>query len=282
MDKRLKFASIVVVLSIITSVFSYAAFGNQKTEAATKKTKISLQTPAKKEIAMELVSSAENSSLAWKNQFKYIEDIKDGRGYTAGIIGFCSGTGDMLQLVKNYTKMKPKNVLKKYLPALKKVNGTESHKGLGKPFVKAWKKAAKDKTFQKAQNNLRDKVYFNPAVKQAKKDGLRTLGQFIYYDAIVMHGPDDGSVPHAESFYGIRQAALKHAKTPAKGGSEAKYLKAFLTARAKVMKLESAHEDISRVTAQRKFLKEKKFNLQTPLKWKMYGDSFVIKKDPKK
>ncbi|STY45249.1 Chitosanase precursor [Listeria grayi] len=281
MDKRLKFSSIIVILSIIVSVICYFVFGDQETEAAAKKSAVSLKTAAKKEIAMELVSSAENSSLKWKKQYAYIEDIKDGRGYTAGIIGFCSGTGDMLQLVESYTKMKPQNVLKKYLPALKKVNGTASHKGLGKAFEKDWKKAAKDKTFQKAQNNLRDKVYFDPAVKQAKKDGLRTLGQFVYYDAIVMHGPDDGSVPHPESFYGIREAALKHAKTPAKGGNEAKYLEAFFKARVKVMRLEAAHEDISRVTAQRKFLKEKKYDLQTPLKWKMYGTPFVIKKEPK-
>ncbi|HEY3509056.1 MAG TPA: chitosanase, partial [Kribbella sp.] len=52
-----------------------------------------LDDPAKKEIAMEIVCSAENSSLDWKAQYKYIEDIDDGRGYTAGIIGFCSGTG---------------------------------------------------------------------------------------------------------------------------------------------------------------------------------------------
>ncbi|MGW0582794.1 chitosanase, partial [Streptomyces sp. NPDC002920] len=52
---------------------------------------VGLDDPAKKEIAMKLVSSAENSSLDWKAQYKYIEDIGDGRGYTAGIIGFCSG-----------------------------------------------------------------------------------------------------------------------------------------------------------------------------------------------
>ncbi|MGO4760609.1 hypothetical protein AB4212_70240, partial [Streptomyces sp. 2MCAF27] len=34
-----------------------------------------LDDPAKKEIAMKLVSSAENSSLDWRAQFKYIEDI---------------------------------------------------------------------------------------------------------------------------------------------------------------------------------------------------------------
>lgn len=35
-----------------------------------------------------LVSSAENSSTDYTKQYSYIEDIGDGRGYTAGIIGF--------------------------------------------------------------------------------------------------------------------------------------------------------------------------------------------------
>lgn len=62
-----------------------------------------LDDPAKKDIAMRLVSSAENSSLEWEEQYDYVEDIGDGRGYTGGIIGFCSGTSDMLALVELYT-----------------------------------------------------------------------------------------------------------------------------------------------------------------------------------
>src|SRR2546421_12951054 len=89
-------------------------------------------------------SCAENSSLNWKAQYSYIEDIHDGRGYTAGIIGFCSGIGDMLDLVQLYTNRKSGNVLAKYLPALRKVNGTSSHKGLDPNFTKDWKTAAKD------------------------------------------------------------------------------------------------------------------------------------------
>jgi hypothetical protein len=50
-----------------------------------------LAAPREKEIAMELVSSAENSRLDWRGAFGYIEDIGDGRGYTVGLIGFCSG-----------------------------------------------------------------------------------------------------------------------------------------------------------------------------------------------
>jgi chitosanase len=68
-----------------------------------------LTDPRKKDIALQLVSSAENSSLNWKAQYKYIQDIGDVRGYTGGIIGFCSGTADMLHLVETYTARKPGN-----------------------------------------------------------------------------------------------------------------------------------------------------------------------------
>jgi chitosanase len=233
-----------------------------------------LTDPAKKEIAMELVSSAENSSLNWRAQYAYIEDIGDGRGYTAGIIGFCSGTGDMLELVQSYTATEPGNVLAKYLTALKKVNNTDSHSGLDPNYQSDWKKAATDTVFQKAQDAERDAVYFNPSVTQAKTDGLRTLGQFIYYDAIVMHGPgDDGT-----SFGGIRKAAMAKAKTPAQGGNETTYLNAFLDARVAAMKTEEAHSDTTRVdTEQRVFLQNGNFDLNTPLSWKVYGDPYSIK-----
>ncbi|MFJ9722047.1 chitosanase [Streptomyces sp. NPDC101209] len=234
---------------------------------------VGLDDPAKKEIAMQLVSSAENSSLDWKAQYKYIEDIGDGRGYTAGIIGFCSGTGDMLDLVQLYTDRKPGNVLAKYLPALRDVNGSDSHDGLDPNFPKDWRKAAQDSAFQQAQNDERDRVYFNPAVKQGKADGIGTLGQFAYYDAIVMHG--DGDDP--TSFRNIRKRALNKAKPPAQGGDETAWLNAFLDARVWAMKQEEAHSDTTRVdTEQRVFLRKGNLCLNTPLDWKVYGDSYHI------
>ncbi|MEU5146605.1 chitosanase [Streptomyces yangpuensis] len=232
-----------------------------------------LDDPAKKEIAMKIVSSAENSSLDWKAQYKYIEDIGDGRGYTAGIIGFCSGTGDMLDLVEYYTQVKPGNVLAGYLPALREVDGSDSHAGLDPHFTGDWAKAAQDAEFRRAQDHERDRVYFNPSVKQGKSDGLGVLGQFIYYDAIVMHG--DGGDP--TSFRNIRKRALAKAKPPSQGGNETAYLNAFLDARVWAMKQEEAHSDTSRVdTAQRVFLGKGNLNLNTPLDWKVYGDSFHI------
>ena len=234
---------------------------------------VGLDDPAKKEIAMKLVSSAENSSLDWKAQYQYIEDIGDGRGYTAGIIGFCSGTGDMLDLVELYAARRPGNVLARYLPALREVDGTDSHEGLDPGFPRDWRTAAQDSVFQQAQNDERDRVYFNPSVKQGKADGLRTLGQFTYYDAIVMHG--DGTDP--TSFRNIRKRALARAKPPAQGGDEVTYLNAFLDARVWAMKQEEAHSDTSRVdTAQRVFLRSGNLDLNPPLDWKVYGDSYHI------
>ncbi|SOD90954.1 chitosanase [Streptomyces sp. Ag109_G2-15] len=260
------------VVAVLGAVASGALLGVERVAAAPAAAP-GLDDPAKKEIAMQLVSSAENSSLDWKAQYKYIEDIGDGRGYTAGIIGFCSGTGDMLDLVQLYTDRKPGNVLAKYLPALRQVNGSDSHDGLDPNYPKDWRKAAQDSAFQQAQNDERDRVYFNPAVAQGKTDGLRALGQFAYYDAIVMHG--DGDDP--TSFRNIRKRALRSAKPPAQGGNETTYLNAFLDARVWAMKQEEAHSDTSRVdTEQRVFLRKGNLDLNTPLDWKVYGDSYHI------
>jgi chitosanase len=231
-----------------------------------------LDAPEKKEIAMKLVSSAENSSLDWKAQYQYIEDIGDGRGYTAGIIGFCSGTGDMLDLVELYADRRPGNVLAPYLPALRRVDGTDSHDGLDPHFPRDWRRAAKDPAFRQAQDDERDRVYFDPAVRQGKADGLRVLGQFAYYDALVMHG-EGGPV----GFGSIRRRALGRARPPAQGGDETTYLHAFLDARVWAMKQEEAHSDTSRVdTAQRVFLRQGNLDLNPPLDWKVYGDSYHI------
>ncbi|MFI8946366.1 chitosanase [Streptomyces sp. NPDC053750] len=232
-----------------------------------------LDDPAKKELAMRLVASAENSSLDWEAQYAYIEDIGDGRGYTAGIIGFCSGTGDMLDLVELYAGRRPGNALAPYLPALRAVDGSDSHEGLDPGFPDAWRRATGDREFRRAQDHERDRVYFGPAVRRAKADGLRTLGQFAYYDALVMHGGGDDRA----SFGSIRARALGRARPPAEGGDEVAYLHAFLDARVWAMRQEEAHSDTSRVdTAQRVFLREGNLDLDPPLDWQVYGDGYRI------
>ncbi|MGW2277973.1 chitosanase [Streptomyces sp. NPDC001770] len=232
-----------------------------------------LADPAMKEIAAELVSSANSSTLDWRSRFDAIEDTGDGLGYTAGIVGFCSGTSDMLDLVERYTAAHPGNPLAPFLPALRKVNGSGSHEGLDPGFTDAWKLAAQDEAFRTAQEESRDRLYFDPAVRQAKLDGLGPLGQYIYYDAMVLHGPDDS----ATGFYGIREAALSDADTVAEGGDEEEYLDIFLDASKKAILAKRKGRDTSRIdTMQMKFLDDGNFKLATPLEWRVYGKTFRI------
>ncbi|MFF0850327.1 chitosanase [Streptomyces sp. NPDC003388] len=232
-----------------------------------------LAAPAEKELAQRIVASAENSTLDWRGSYGYIEDIGDGRGYTAGIIGFCTGTHDLLTLVERYTRAHPGNGLASYLPALRKVDGTGSHQGLDPGFTAAWKAEAKLPAFRAAQEEERDRVYFDPAVRLAKLDGLGTLGQFVYYDAMVFHGPGTGR----DGFYGLRERALRKAGSPSLGGSERAYLGVFLDVRREAMRSRSSAIDTTRVdTAQRRFLREGNLELRTPLTWQVYGETYRV------
>ncbi|MEV5510367.1 chitosanase [Streptomyces orinoci] len=271
MDIRRALRHTAVAFAVIT----LAAY--HPSPAAAQPPPAGLDEPRLKEVAMELVASAENSTLDWRSQYQFIKDIGDGQGYTGGIIGFCSGTGDMLEVVDRYTRRKPVNPLAPFLPALRKVNGTASHEGLGEPFVRAWKQAAKDREFQAAQEEERDRVYFDPAVRMAKADGLRPLGQFIYFDAVVMHGNGNDR----NGLRAIRATAMKKAKCSNRCGDERAYLSAFLDARRTAIKNETVHGETSRVdTEQRVFLEQGNFDLRPPLRWQTYGDWYEIKAWP--
>jgi chitosanase len=248
-----------------------AARSAQPSAATQRRASEGLAAPAMKNLAQQLVASAENSTLNWRSAYGYVQDIGDGQGYTAGIIGFCTGTHDLLVLVERYTAAHPDNGLARYLPALRKVDGTDSHQGLDPGFPAAWRAEAKVPAFQAAQDAERDRIYFDPAVSTAKRDGLGPLGQFIYYDAMVFHGPG------TDGFYGIRARATQRAEPPAQGGSEEAYLNAFLDVRRATMRAKHPGIDTSRIdTAQRKFLAEGNLSLRTPLVWKVYGETYRV------
>lgn len=242
-------------------------------DARVAKMPAGLASPAMREIAWKLFASAEGSTLDWRSQYATIEDIGDGTGYNAGIVGFCSGTHDMLAFVESFTKDHPDSPLAPFLPALRKVDGTPSHEGLDPGFTAAWKKSAEDPEFRAAQDQVREHDYFVPAVRLAKLDGLGTLGQYVYFDAMVLHGPGTGP----DEFYGIREAALAEADTVEEGGDESAYLDAFLDAARAVMKSKKHQQDTSRIdTAQRAFLDDGNLSLETPLTWKVYGETFRV------
>ncbi|MFE0200198.1 chitosanase, partial [[Kitasatospora] papulosa] len=86
-----------------------------------------------------------------------------------------------------------------------------------------------------------------------------------------------GGPPHPSLWARTRPAAVGGAPPPGRGAPETVYLDAFLDARVWAMEQEEAHSDTSRVdTAQRVFLRNGNLDLDPPLDWKVYGDSFHI------
>lgn len=276
----LAFAALLAVVVLSAAVIS--ASGPAAAGAGTGGTGCGksggLDSRGKKGIAMKLVSSAENSTLDWKAQYGYLDynvegNRTDNRGYTGGIIGSTSKTGDMLELLRHYRSTRPRNALSRYIPAMRRARGTVRIKGLGAGFRGAWRKSSRHHAFRRAQDHERDLRYFCPAVRRAKSDGLGPLGQFIYYDAIVVHGPGKGR----DSFGGIRAGAVRRAATPARGGDESNYLDHFLDVRVAAMRREAAHRDVSRIeTEQRVFLDAGNLALHLPLRWQTYGDRYSI------
>ncbi|MFJ4867434.1 chitosanase [Streptomyces sp. NPDC088757] len=232
-----------------------------------------LAAPAKKELAGKIVASAVHSTLDWRSTYGSVKDMGDGQGYTAGIVGFCTGTHDLLALVERYTEERPGNGLARYLPALRAVDGTDSHEGLDPGFTAAWRAEAGVEAFRRAQETERDRVYFDPAVRMAKLDGLGTLGQLVYYDAMVFHGPDTTD----DGFYRLRERALAEADTPAEGGAEEHFLDVFLDLHREAIVKKRRDSDTSRVdTTLRKFLDAGALDLDTPLEWRVYGQTYRL------
>lgn len=230
-------------------------------------------------IAQMLVGSAENSSLYWEEHAGYLKYNVEGnekwnRGYTGGIIGFTSRTSSMLELVKRYDALQPRNRLSPFLPALDAVNGTSSIEGLGPDFEEAWSASANDPLFLQAQVGLATDWYLNPALKQASADGVGAFGQFAYYDAMIQHG--------ASGFEAILEDTHQtNVLPPSDGGDETTWLQAWLYARESYMTQEVSEITATRVTtAQQGLLDAGNLELRTPLAWEVYGDQFRIQVAP--
>jgi len=184
--------------------------------------------PQQKLRAEQLTSLFENGKIEIK--YSYIENLDDGRGYTAGRAGFTTADGDLYQVVKLYTDSKPNNSLSKFLPKLKSLanEGSDSTLGLS-GFKEAWIKSSQDSEFKKAQDKVVDTEYYQPAMKIAGGNDIKTaLGKAIFYDSIIQHG--GGNDPDSLSSM-VRETITKAGGSPKTGVDEAKWLNTFIKVR---------------------------------------------------
>jgi chitosanase len=95
----------------------------------------------------------------------------------------------------------------------------------------------------RAQDEVFDEVYFMPAVNHAKSAGLKTaLGLLVCYDTCIHSGP--GGVTMVRNMFA--------AKSPANGGDEKEWVKAYIAARRNWLathKLTVLHATVYRMDA---------------------------------
>ncbi|PWU15876.1 MAG: hypothetical protein C5B49_11240 [Bdellovibrio sp.] len=224
-------------------------------------------TAAQADTILRLVSIAENGTTEWWKKYSYIEDIGDGRGFTLNIVGFCTGTGDFLWLVKDLERFAPHHPLVSFERALEKVNGSDSHAGLtGLPRLVST--LNRDADYLHATWDAIVHFYWGPAMRMAESLDLKTvLSKGQLYDILLNMG----------DFSLLEQVK---AKPPSKGGDEMTWL-AELQARwlhhiTKVdLSLDSGQPD--RALLWRSLRKSGNKKLQRPLKnLRCYGQTFSI------
>ncbi len=189
-------------------------------------------TPEQKRRIEVLTTVFENSRTDF--QYGYIENLHDGRGYTAGRIGFCTGTGDLLEVVERYTSLLPGNPLVNYLPELRRLaaSGSDRTSGLS-GFERNWKHAAPDPLFRSSQDEEVERSYFLPALEAAKSVGAETaLSKGFLFDTLVQHG--NGNDPDGLPAILLR-AESAVSGTPKSGISEQAWLSALMDQRLETL-----------------------------------------------
>ena len=226
-----------------------------------------------------LVSIFENSTLTI--QYGFINDIKDGNGFTAGRAGFTSKTGDMLEVLTEYELLAPNNRLKRYIEPLRLVYGTSDTASIA-ALILDWPLATEgDPLFKVAQDRVNDRFYRKPAQQVGQDLGLQLpISYAAIYEAGIQHGYGDNYDSITKI---IDQATKKLGGTPKDGIPELTWLNAFLTEREDDLRQPENKEyaptflhAVDRVRAIQTILNDRNYDLMKPITVTVYGDTFTF------
>ena len=220
-----------------------------------------------------IISTFENSTP--EIQYDYIEDIGDGRGYTAGRAGFTTATGDLLLAAERDVAIDSGSAFRTLLPVLRERARDHDPSTLGLEALPAVWRAESDKVlFRRIQDRLVQDIYFEPVYRYAKRFKIQTiLGFFCIYDAIIQHGA--GRDPDGLG------AMLE--RLQAQYPSEKARLLDFLRIRRET--LIHPHDDatarewkksIGRVAVLRELVHAENFNLEGPIAFRVNGGDFRV------
>ncbi len=209
-------------------------------------------TADQKLVAEELTSIWENDTPVL--DYAYSENIHDGRGYTSGRAGFCTGTGDAIQVIACYDAKRTAaqgNLMSKYMPALMTIDQRYQSTGMDQgsttelDAIGSWTadwaasdtNAATQADFRACQDQIVDLLYYTPAMDAAAKWGLVTpLTKAALYDMWINQG-DDALITKANELVG--DTAQVAPVIGYQGVTEDLWLQKFLEARRDLMQADA-------------------------------------------
>jgi chitosanase len=232
-------------------------------------------------LADEVISIFENGTPVL--QYGYIENLHDGRGFTAGRGGFTSSTGDLLEAARPYSAAHPHSRLAILMPTLEQHarDGDDSVEDL-QALPGAWREAAHDEDMRVSQDREVDREAYEPALKHWRELGCHTpLALLAIYDSVLQQG-DSGDADGVPAV--LRKATRLAGGTPGTGVPEPDWIKTLLETRKQMLarpvnRATAAEwrESLSRCDALGNLLGRGNLYLDPPLQIKAFGESWTIR-----
>ena len=186
-------------------------------------------TPAQRHAINCIISVFETGRVPNPGAYSTCTILPDGAGISYGMHQSTDRAGSLDNIVKRYIELGGAHApaLQAYLPYFaSNKSATEPPKGPWSAETRAvidlLKVAGADPVMHQAQEEVFDRDYFQPAVNHANQIGLtKALSLAVVYDTCIHSGP--GGVTMIRNMFA--------AKSPANGGTEAEWVKAYLNAR---------------------------------------------------
>jgi chitosanase len=230
---------------------------------------------------------AEALTSIWENDtptinYAYAENIHDGRGYTNGRAGFCTGTGDAIMVIECYNGLRSAangNLMAKYMPGLTTINNRFLSTGDSQASTSEvdvignwpadWAASSNTSTtqaeFKSCQDEINDRLYYTPAMNEATQWGLtQALSKAALYDAFINHGEDGAQALITAANSALGNAGQVKPVIGYNGITETAWLQKFLEKRRDTLAADSTWIDaIDRVAAYEKLRRQGNWGLET-------------------
>jgi chitosanase len=221
-------------------------------------------TPQQKHAIDCILSIFETGKIPTPASYSTCTILADGAGISYGKHQATDRAGSLDKIVKQYIAEGGTHA-SKLQPFVQRLASNDTAKMTmatapqwAKDLVSLLKEAGQDPKMQAAQDAVFDENYWLPAVNAAKDAGLKTaLGHAVIYDTCIHSGP--GRV-------GTHRAAFPQ-KSPANGGDEKEWIKAYVAARKSWLLGNSnpiVRKTIYRMEAFEKLMAENNWDLVTP------------------